>query len=110
MKIKTETGQLVADRVVVADSFRTRLLGRMFSPPLQRGEGLLLRPCGSVHTFFCRGEMDVVFLDRQDRVLAVAPRVPPRQMRAARGAIAVLELAAGTAEGLAAGAHIVTEV
>ena len=70
------------------------LLGRS---GLESGEGLLLRPASSVHTFFMRFAIDVVFLGRDGEVLKVAKRVPPWRTAAARGAKAVVELAAGEA-------------
>jgi uncharacterized membrane protein (UPF0127 family) len=70
------------------------LLGRS---GLEAGEGLLLKPCGSVHTFFMRFPIDVVFLDRELSVVAVRPEVPPWRTAAARGAKVSLELAAGEA-------------
>ena len=70
------------------------LLGRKELPS---GEGILLKPSGSIHTFFMRFPIDVVFLDRELRVVAIAPDVPPWRMRGARGAKAVVELAAGEA-------------
>ena len=68
------------------------LLGRKELPS---GEGILLRPAGSVHTFFMRFPIDVVFLDRDLSVLSVAEDVRPWKMRGARGAKAVLELPSG---------------
>jgi uncharacterized membrane protein (UPF0127 family) len=44
-----------------------------------------------------RFPIDVVFLDRELKVLDVAEAVPPWRMKARRGARAVLELAAGEA-------------
>jgi uncharacterized protein len=70
------------------------LLGRS---GLEQKEGLLLKPCGSVHTLFMRFPIDVVFLDRELSVLAVRPAVPPWRTAGARGAKVTLELAAGEA-------------
>jgi uncharacterized membrane protein (UPF0127 family) len=70
------------------------LLGRKELPS---GEGILLRPAGSVHTFFMRFPIDVVFVDRELRVVSVTADVPPWKVRGARGAKAVLELPAGEA-------------
>jgi uncharacterized membrane protein (UPF0127 family) len=82
------------------------LLGRKGLPS---GEGILLRPAGSVHTFFMRFPIDVVFLDREQRVVAIAADVPPWRTRGARGAKAVVELAAGEAfrRGLSEGEMLV---
>jgi uncharacterized membrane protein (UPF0127 family) len=70
------------------------LLGR---DSLAEGEGLLLKPCGSVHTLFMRFPIDVVFLDRELSVVAVRPKVRPWRTTGARGAKVTLELAAGEA-------------
>jgi uncharacterized membrane protein (UPF0127 family) len=78
------------------------LLGRR---SLDDGEGLLLRPAGSIHTAFMRFPIDAVFLDASMEVLRVEPNLRPWRIAAQRGAKAVVELPAGTAEsrGLAVG-------
>jgi len=73
------------------------LLGR---DRLERGEGLLLRPASSIHTFFMRFPIDAVWLDRELRVVSVTPDVPPWRTAAQRGARSVLELPAGEAAAL----------
>jgi uncharacterized membrane protein (UPF0127 family) len=70
------------------------LLGRS---GLENGEGILLQPASSVHTFFMRFAIDVVFLGREGEVLKIAKRVPPWRTRAAKGARAILELGPGEA-------------
>jgi hypothetical protein len=70
------------------------LLGRRGLPP---GEGLLLHPAGSIHTFFMRFPIDAVFLDREQRVVRVAPHLGPWRTAAGKRAKFVLELAAGEA-------------
>lgn len=62
--------------------------------------------------FFMRFAIDAVFIDRQGRVVRVAPDIPPwRFATAARGARDVLELPAGTAlrTGTQAGDELVFE-
>jgi uncharacterized membrane protein (UPF0127 family) len=71
------------------------LLGRASLPA---GEGILLRPAGSVHTFFMRFPIDVLFLDRDDVVVAIEPSLAPWRTAAQRGAKAVVELASGECE------------
>lgn len=85
------------------------LLGRS---GLESGEGLLLQPASSVHTFFMRFAIDVVFLSRDGEVLKVADRVPPWRTAAARGAKTVIELAAGEAGrcGIRVGDRLATAV
>ena len=71
------------------------LLGRT---GLEPGEGLLIRPTGSVHTFFMRFPIDVVFVSRDGEVLKIASNVSAWRTAAARGAKVVIELAAGEAD------------
>ena len=53
------------------------LLGR---DGLDNGCGILITPCASIHTYFMRFNIDVVFLDRDYKVLRVASNVPPWQI------------------------------
>jgi uncharacterized membrane protein (UPF0127 family) len=94
---RTDSGDVVCERCVVADGMLTRmrgLLGRRYLPP---DEGILLRPASSVHTAFMRFPIDVVFLDRDLVVLKVVPELPAWRAAACRGAKATVELAAGEA-------------
>jgi len=78
------------------------LLGRS---GLESGEGILLRPAGSIHTAFMRFSIDAVFLDRDLAVLKVASNLAPWRAARCSGARAVVELPAGESarRGLRAG-------
>jgi uncharacterized protein len=76
------------------------LLGRS---ALEPGEGLLLRPEGSIHMMFMRFSIDAVFLDRELIVVDIVRDLKPWRAAGRRGAKAVLELAAGAAGELAPG-------
>ena len=73
----------------------TRLRGLLGRKSLPSGEGILLRPAGSIHTFFMRFAIDAVFLDEDLRVLRIAADLRPWRAAGKRGAKAVLELPAG---------------
>ena len=89
--------RVVCASCALAETPWTRLRGLLGRKTLPPGEGVLLRPSNSVHTFFMRFPIDVVFLDGDLGVMAVAPAVRPWRVRARWGARAVLELAAGEA-------------
>ena len=95
-------------KVRVADRFMTRALGLLVGPPLEPAEGLLIAPCSSIHTIGMRYSIDVVFLDREARVLRIFAHVRAGRMRFAPGAHAVLELRSGIAaqHGLTAGVRL----
>ena len=93
---------VVCVKCVVADSPLGRLKGLLGRNNLPVGEGILLRPASAVHTFFMRFPIDVVFLDRDFRVLSMRTRLRPWRAAACRGARAVLELHAGECDRLGA--------
>jgi len=100
-RVLNETkGTVVAERVSVADAIWSRFWGLMGRRCLPEGHGLLLRPSSSIHTAFMRFAIDVVFLDRQNRVVKVVAGMKPFRLAAAlRGGHNALELPAGAAQG-----------
>src|ERR671933_501976 len=98
ISLRTGDGRVVCERCVVADGMFTRMRGLLGRKGLDAGEGLLLRPAPSIHTFFMRFPIDVVFLGRDGTVLKIRANVRPWRLAGCRGAHATLELAAGEAE------------
>jgi uncharacterized membrane protein (UPF0127 family)/Flp pilus assembly protein protease CpaA len=101
-------GRVICERCVIADRPRSRLRGLMGRRALDGGEGMILRPAGSIHTCFMRFPIDAVFLGADGEVLRVRPNLAPWRAAGARGARAVLELAAGEGErrGVAVGQRL----
>jgi uncharacterized protein len=97
MTMRDAQGTVVCERCKLADRPHTRLRGLLGRRELAAGEGLLLRPSPSIHTWFMRFRIDVVFLDRDLRVLDVLPDLGPWRVAGRRGTRAVLELASGEA-------------
>jgi uncharacterized membrane protein (UPF0127 family) len=95
--LATDDGTVVCERCLLAETPLARLRGLLGRSGLASGEGLLLRPAGSIHTAFMRFSIDAVFLDRADRVVKVAAALRPWRAAAYRGARSVLELPAGEA-------------
>jgi len=98
VSLKTVEGEVVCERCLVADSPLPRMRGLLGRRGLESGEGLLLKPAGSVHTFFMRFPIDVVFLSREGDVLKVARALPAWRLAGARRAKAALELGADEAD------------
>jgi len=85
-------------KLIVADSFISRCRGLMGKPLLPNDTAMLLEGCNSVHTFWMRFSIDVIFLDRKGTVLSVRDHVPARRVVANRKAWQVLECSAGQAK------------
>lgn len=92
-----KTQQVLAQQVEQACTLRTRLLGLMGRKALAAGNALLLDPCPQVHTCFMRFSIDVVFLDKHNRTVAVVENLTPwRMSRFYASARRTLELPGGS--------------
>lgn len=79
-------------RVVVADTFLKRLRGMIGRRFQDIGDDVWLFPrCTSVHTFLMGDALDIVFADRDGRVLLALEGVPPCRVVGCRGAAYALE-------------------
>jgi uncharacterized membrane protein (UPF0127 family) len=96
--LTTADGTTVCESCVVADRMLPRMKGLLGRRELASGEGMLIRPASSIHTFFMRFPIDAVFLSRDGEVLKVAENVGAWRARSRRRAHSVLELPAGEAE------------
>jgi len=74
-----------------------RMAGLLGHRALPAGQGLLITPCGAVHTVGMRFALDLVFLDGVGRVLCCVAGVPPGRFMVwgGRHARQTLEVQAG---------------
>jgi uncharacterized membrane protein (UPF0127 family) len=86
----------LADRAEVADTSAKRRTGLLKHTGLEPGEGLWIVPCESVHSFFMKFTIDVLYLDRKHRVKKIRPEMTPWRISGCLTAHSVLELPAGT--------------
>ena len=98
--IHVPTGRKLAHQVELARTFWARLKGLLGRAELPNGAGLLLEPCLQVHTCFMRFSIDVVFLSKDNRVVAVVENMGPwRISRLYPASRRTLELPSGTLKG-----------
>jgi uncharacterized membrane protein (UPF0127 family) len=86
----------LASRVEVAMSRRARRRGLLGRQRIDGDAAMMLVPCAAVHTAFMRFPIDVVFINRDGRVVHIASRLQPWRVAMSPAAHAVIELAAGT--------------
>jgi len=90
-------GTLVGERIRVAETGLTRIVGLLGERELLSGDGLLIVPSQSIHTWGMRFPIDIAILDNEWKVIAIRPDMRPFQMtRMFWKAAAVLELPSGT--------------
>lgn len=70
--------KIVAE-VFIADSFMNRFLGYMLRKKPHH-EAILFKPCNSIHTFFMRFPIDVLFLNEEFRVIKKVEALQPRKV------------------------------
>ena len=90
-------GKELATNVEVADTLFTRMKGLLGKKELPFGEALWIKPCFSVHTFFMKFAIDVIFLNKKNQIIASVSNLSPNRMtRLYPQSFSVLELPLGT--------------
>ena len=96
-RVRTAEGEVVCERCEIPESSFGRARGLLGRSGIEPGGGMLIDRAGSVHMFFMRFPIDVVFLARDRTVVGVRHRLAPWRVAGARHAVASLELPAGAA-------------
>lgn len=92
----SKDGVVLADRVKWAGTSAERRQGLLGRSSLDSDEGIYLVPCKMIHMFGMRFPIDVAFLDRNGRVVAVHHSLKPNRLsKLSLRAEGVLELAPG---------------
>lgn len=91
---------VLAEEVEQARRFFKRLKGLMFRPSMEKGTAMLLMPCPQIHTCFMRFALDVLFLDKNNKVVHVMENMKPwRLSPIVARAVKTLEMPAGVLQG-----------
>jgi uncharacterized membrane protein (UPF0127 family) len=105
--VNTTRERVLAEKAWEARSLRSRMKGLLGRDGLQEGEGLYIRPCSSIHSFFMKFRFDAAFVDGEGKVLHVIRAMKPwRISKIVPGAAGVVELPAGVLEGTLVGDQI----
>jgi uncharacterized membrane protein (UPF0127 family) len=90
---------VLAERTERTSTAWERMRGLLGRDGLPHGQALLISPCNSIHMFFMRFAIDVLFLDKDGKIVQAIPRLRPwRATRVYLSARSVLELWAGALE------------
>lgn len=68
------------DRIEIADNLVSRIVGLMFKSELKESNGLLIKPCNSIHTFFMFFNLDVLFISRSGEIVKIIRQMKPWRM------------------------------
>ena len=89
--------KLILPHVLKTSSMAERMRGLLWHTPLNDGEGLLIQPCSSIHTFGMHYEIDAIFLSKDLTIKKIFSHVKPCRFVMSYGAAMVLEILADSA-------------
>jgi uncharacterized membrane protein (UPF0127 family) len=81
VKIINETrNTTIAESVQLADTVFSRLIGLLDRSDIASQEALIITHTRSIHMFFMRFSIDVIFVDKAFRVVGLVKHIKPFQM------------------------------
>jgi uncharacterized protein len=95
-QVRAPDGGSLLERMRFARSMASRTRGLLGRRSLPAGEGLAFRE-KSIHMFFMRMPLDIVFCDSGMQIVRVVHNLPPWRMAGCRQARYVLEIGPGEA-------------
>lgn len=94
--VNLSTGKVIANVVEEAVTFGSRLKGLMFRKDMPNDYAMHLKPCRSIHTFFMKFPIDVLYLDSENTIVGIETNLLPGKVgKKFHSARSVIELAAG---------------
>jgi len=95
---KTRSVKLI-ENIELANTYWKRFIGLMGRKNLPEGAGMIIIPNNSVHCFFMRIPIDVLFVDKNQQIVYIYPNMRPWRVSKIVGkAHYVVELPAHTAQ------------
>ena len=89
--INKNTKEVLFSNVTIAETFIQRLCGLMFRSSISNDTTFVFYRTSAIHTFFMRFPIDIIFLDRDMKVVDICKLVKPWRMRVCPGSKAVIE-------------------
>jgi len=74
--INKKNGKRLADNLKIADNFFKRLKGLLGRNVFDKGDGLHIIPCNSIHSFFMKFRFDAIFLNKNNEVVYLIQDMP----------------------------------
>lgn len=97
MIINNSKGTTIATDVSFADTPIKRMKGLLGRKVFATGEALVIKPCSAVHTYFMRFPIDLLFVDKDNKVIQTVPSLGSfRLTKIYFKANLVIELPSGT--------------
>jgi uncharacterized membrane protein (UPF0127 family) len=96
--INITRGTDLITRGEMALNFWRRLKGLLFTDSLLCGQGIVIKPCSSIHTIGMSYYIDILFVNAEDIIVKSVVAMKPYRMARCTDSIFVIELPAGTVQ------------
>ncbi len=109
--ILDSTREVILPHINKTETLFERTRGLLGCKALAEGHGLLICPCNSIHTFFMTMPLDIIFLRKDNTIVALKTNMKPQRFAISLASSSVLELMAGQIDrsGLRKGDRLVWE-
>lgn len=99
--INKANSSVVAEEVIIANTPLKRMKGLLGKKEFKKGHALILDPCNSIHTFFMRFSIDILFLDKNNKIIKAITCLKPFRLTSIYFSAAfAVELPPGTIQAL----------
>jgi uncharacterized membrane protein (UPF0127 family) len=89
------TGEVLVRNAAVANTFLKRIFGLIRKKALTPEEGLIFYHAPSIHMFFMKFPIDVVFLDKNMAIIKICRALKPWKLANCFGSSVTIEIPAG---------------
>ena len=71
---------ILANQVKIADTVLTRMTGLLKHSQLIKNEALVIMGCNSIHMFFMKFAIDVIFVNKLNQVVGLVENIKPNRL------------------------------
>ncbi|MDD4295198.1 MAG: DUF192 domain-containing protein [Candidatus Omnitrophica bacterium] len=96
--ILKDTGNIICANAVIAESFMQRLVGLLGRFNLPADEALVFYNAPSIHMFFMKIPLDIIYLDKHMKIVKLVKDLKPWQMSSCYKAKVTIEASVGLIE------------
>lgn len=100
VKVINVTQQMIlAEQGRMAVNFWSRFKGLLFTDGFFAGQGILIKPCSSIHTIGMSYCIDVLFVNSTGKIVKIVIGMKPYRLTSCAGSAYVIEVPIGTIVG-----------
>ncbi len=78
--VNTTRQTIIAKHIIVAASTAERMRGLLDRESINPQEALIITNCKSIHMFFMKFAIDVIFVDKAHKVVGLCPNIKPFEL------------------------------